>query len=51
MYEWLPMVSRFFPGAITPHPRGFPGSVYDVTLDWWCVFVAHTRVILDAKEK
>jgi hypothetical protein len=36
-------VSHFFPG-ITPL------NVYDLTLDWWRIYVDHARAMLEAKK-
>jgi len=38
------MISKHFPG-ITPL------NVYELTLDWWLVYVAHAEGILEAHEK
>ena len=45
LYEWLPVVSHVIPGSgITPL------NVYDLTLDWWRVYVRMAQQILDAKK-
>lgn len=42
-------MTRLFPGVISPLPRGFAGSVYDLTLDWWRVYLINTRNLLNTK--
>jgi hypothetical protein len=44
LYTYLPAISHHFPG-ITPL------NVYDLTLDWWRVYVAQVKAIADTAEK
>ena len=44
LYQWLPLISHHFPGI-------HPGTVYDLTLDWWRVYVAQAAAILKESEQ
>lgn len=46
LYQWVPAISHHFPGAGIG-----PLTVYDVTYDWWRVYVGQVEAIVAEAKK